>query len=88
MIARLYAMYQQSRNVLMFLLIIFLAVNIADGVLTGIIMKDVSGEAFILSGVYQCTVSFGGDSSLMGSRDCMGGRHTMFHSLDRCQTLP
>ncbi|KAG2149122.1 uncharacterized protein EDB93DRAFT_362038 [Suillus bovinus] len=67
MIARLYAMYQKSRNVLTFLVVVFLAVNIANGVLAGIIMKDVSGEIVVLSGMYQCIVSFGGDSVFLGS---------------------
>ncbi|KAG2340752.1 hypothetical protein BDR05DRAFT_503742 [Suillus weaverae] len=66
-ITRLYAMYQRSSNVLAFLVIIFLAVNIADGVLAGIVMGDISGEVFILSGMYQCTISFGGDSVLLDS---------------------
>ncbi|KAG2103761.1 uncharacterized protein F5147DRAFT_654664 [Suillus discolor] len=40
MIARLYAMYQGSRKMLMFLVIIFLAVNIACGVITAISLND------------------------------------------------
>ncbi|KAG2035200.1 hypothetical protein BDR03DRAFT_535460 [Suillus americanus] len=68
MISRLHAMYQRSRNVLIFLVVIFLAVNIANAVLAGIIMEDISGEVvLVISGMYQCTVSFGGDSVLLGS---------------------
>ncbi|KAG1812693.1 hypothetical protein EV424DRAFT_1568026 [Suillus variegatus] len=40
MIARLHAMYQGSRMMLMFLVIIFLAVNIACGVIMAIALKD------------------------------------------------
>lgn len=67
MIARLNAMYQRSRKVLAFLVVIFLIVNVANGVLTGIIMKNVSGEVVVLSGMYQCNVSFVGDSVLLYS---------------------
>ncbi|KAG2103739.1 uncharacterized protein F5147DRAFT_654646 [Suillus discolor] len=43
MIARLHAMYQGSRTMLIFLVIIFLAVNIACGVIVGIATTDVVG---------------------------------------------
>jgi len=36
MIVRLYAMYQESRRVLIFLVVIFLAIRIAIGVMIGI----------------------------------------------------
>jgi hypothetical protein len=42
MIARLYAMHQQSKKVLMFLIVIFLAVNIADGVIASMVTTRVS----------------------------------------------
>ncbi|KAG2031740.1 hypothetical protein BDR03DRAFT_89173 [Suillus americanus] len=38
-VTRLYAMYQGSRKILLFLIVIFLAINIACGVLAGIAMK-------------------------------------------------
>jgi hypothetical protein len=50
MIARLHAMYQGSRTVLLFLVIIFLAVNIACVVLTAIGLKYiVTGKFYLLS---------------------------------------
>ncbi|KAG2158736.1 uncharacterized protein EDB93DRAFT_1245969 [Suillus bovinus] len=55
MIARLRAMYQRSRNLLIFLVIIFLTVNIADGVIVAIAMKRTTEEELILSGTYLCT---------------------------------
>jgi len=48
MIARLHAMYQRSRNMLIFLGIIFLAVNIASGVLAVIVLKHVLAGKFYL----------------------------------------
>ncbi|KAG2348151.1 hypothetical protein BDR05DRAFT_945067 [Suillus weaverae] len=45
MIARLQAMYQGSRNMLIFLVIIFLAVNITGGVIAAIGIKDTVGDA-------------------------------------------
>ncbi|KAG1778345.1 hypothetical protein EV702DRAFT_1095832, partial [Suillus placidus] len=40
-IARLHAMYQSSRMMLIFLVIIFLAVNIACGVIAAIALKSI-----------------------------------------------
>ncbi|KAG2339525.1 hypothetical protein BDR05DRAFT_620032 [Suillus weaverae] len=54
MIARLHAMYQRSRMMLIFLVIIFLAVNIACGVISAILLKHSVSEEFILSGTYMC----------------------------------
>ncbi|KAG2109695.1 uncharacterized protein F5147DRAFT_691931 [Suillus discolor] len=51
MIARLHAMYQKSRRMLIFLVIIFLAVNIACGVITIIVLKY---EELIVSGFHMC----------------------------------
>jgi hypothetical protein len=50
MIARLHAVYQRSRNMLIFL--IFLAVNITCGVIAAIIPKHSVEEELILSGMY------------------------------------
>ncbi|KAG2341856.1 hypothetical protein BDR05DRAFT_964922 [Suillus weaverae] len=58
-IARLNAMYQRSRKVLIILIAIFLAVYIAIGVLAAIGERHSSGEELILSGTYQCTVDKG-----------------------------
>ena len=50
MIARLHAMYQRSRRMLIFLVIIFLAVNIACGVIAAIALKDaVLGKLYLLT---------------------------------------
>ncbi|KAG2104659.1 uncharacterized protein F5147DRAFT_261652 [Suillus discolor] len=68
MIARLHAMYQGSRTMLMFLVIIFLAVNIACGVITVIGLNDIVLEEFILSGTYVCGyVLYEGDEQLLFS---------------------
>ncbi|KAG1738343.1 uncharacterized protein EDB91DRAFT_454165 [Suillus paluster] len=54
MIARLHAMYQRSRKMLIFLIIIFLAVTIVCAAIT--IRDDfASGMELILSGTYICT---------------------------------
>ncbi|KAG2087370.1 uncharacterized protein F5147DRAFT_841443 [Suillus discolor] len=65
MIARLHAMYQGSRTMLMFLVIIFLAVNIACGVIMAIALNDTVGEEFILSGIHMCGYAYGGSVELL-----------------------
>ncbi|KAG1739509.1 hypothetical protein EDD22DRAFT_330342 [Suillus occidentalis] len=67
MIARLHAMYQGSRTMLLFLVIIFLAVNIACGVITAIEVKYILGEELILSGIHMCSYSYEGDVILLFS---------------------
>ncbi|KAG1883269.1 hypothetical protein F4604DRAFT_282463 [Suillus subluteus] len=62
MIARLHAMYQRSRKVLIFLVVIFLSIRIANAVMLAITMIQISGEEFVLSGTYQCMFDYGGDS--------------------------
>ncbi|KAG2047222.1 hypothetical protein BDR06DRAFT_1025106 [Suillus hirtellus] len=57
-IARLYAMYQRSRMILIFLIVTFLAVSILDGVTTIMTTMRVSGEEFILSGTYLCLIGY------------------------------
>jgi hypothetical protein len=42
-IARLHAMYQQSRKVLIFLVVIFLAITIANAVMLALMTMQVSG---------------------------------------------
>jgi len=61
MIARVYAMYQGSRMMLIFLVIIFLAVNIACGVIAGILLKHLVGDEWIMSGTYMCNAEYEGD---------------------------
>ncbi|KAG1744117.1 uncharacterized protein EDB91DRAFT_1346111 [Suillus paluster] len=67
MIARINAMYQRSRKVLVFLVVTFLAVNIVNDVTSAITMRDTSGEELILSNTYQCTTSSEGDVPLLSS---------------------
>ncbi|KAG2345842.1 hypothetical protein BDR05DRAFT_960139 [Suillus weaverae] len=67
MIARLYAMYQRSRKVLIFLVVIFVAIRIANAVMVSMITMQVSGEEFILSGTYQCMIGYSGDVPLLAS---------------------
>ncbi|KAG2109678.1 uncharacterized protein F5147DRAFT_772965 [Suillus discolor] len=55
MIARLHAMYQRYKRMLIFLVIIFLAVNIACAVITIIGLKyDIVSGELILSGIHMC----------------------------------
>ncbi|KAG2145395.1 uncharacterized protein EDB93DRAFT_1288651 [Suillus bovinus] len=56
MIIRLFAMHQQSRNVLIFLVVIFLAIMIACGVITLIEVRQILGEDLILTGTQQCLI--------------------------------
>ncbi|KAG1834299.1 hypothetical protein DFJ58DRAFT_219148 [Suillus subalutaceus] len=67
MIVRLHAVYQRSRKVLIFLVVIFLAIRIANAVMTVIITMQSSGEEFVLSGTYQCMFDSGGDFGFLGS---------------------
>jgi len=66
MIARLHAMYQRSRNVLIFLVVIFLAIRIAVAVMVAILLMRTSGEELVLSGNYLCIINIAGDSLFMG----------------------
>ncbi|KAG1733642.1 uncharacterized protein EDB91DRAFT_1084367 [Suillus paluster] len=54
MIARLYAMYQRSRGMLIFLVAIFFTVTITCGVITAMGDANTSGEEFIILGIHQC----------------------------------
>ncbi|KAG1743953.1 uncharacterized protein EDB91DRAFT_1346052 [Suillus paluster] len=65
MITRLYAMYHRSRQVLILLVVVCLAVNIADVVVVALSMRHSSGDELILSGTYQCTVDFSGEDALL-----------------------
>ncbi|KAG2343699.1 hypothetical protein BDR05DRAFT_962812 [Suillus weaverae] len=67
MIARLHAMYQRSRIVLIFLVIIFLAVYIACGVIAAIALEDAVVEELILSGTYICNSRYETDVQLLAS---------------------
>ncbi|KAG2129505.1 uncharacterized protein EDB93DRAFT_119624 [Suillus bovinus] len=65
MIARLHAMYQGSRLMLLFLVIIFLAVNITCWVMLAIGLKDSVAEELILSGICMCNYAYDGNSWLL-----------------------
>ncbi|KAG2035806.1 hypothetical protein BDR03DRAFT_510391 [Suillus americanus] len=65
MSARLHAMYQRSRIMLIFIAIIFLAVYITCGVITAITLKHATAEELILSGTYFCEYVYGGDDPLL-----------------------
>ncbi|KIK39635.1 hypothetical protein CY34DRAFT_808097 [Suillus luteus UH-Slu-Lm8-n1] len=67
MIARLLAMYQGSRTMLIFLVIIFLAVDIVCVVLVAIGLKYLVAEEAIVSGMHMCTYDYDGDTSLLFS---------------------
>ncbi|KAG2338071.1 hypothetical protein BDR05DRAFT_728610 [Suillus weaverae] len=62
MIARLHAMYQHSRKVLIILVVTFLAVRIADAVMGIIFVIHSSSEEFVLSGTYQCISNYQRDT--------------------------
>ncbi|KAG2359086.1 hypothetical protein BDR07DRAFT_237865 [Suillus spraguei] len=64
-ITRLYAMYQGSRTILIFLVVSFLAAIIFSGVAIVMLTIYPSGEELILSGTYQCTVNYTGDVLLL-----------------------
>ncbi|KAG1798194.1 uncharacterized protein HD556DRAFT_1353841 [Suillus plorans] len=53
-ITRLHAMYQRSRKILIFLIVIFLAVNILNGVVTALMTMHISEAEPTLSSTYQC----------------------------------
>jgi hypothetical protein len=63
MIARLHAMYQRSRIILIFLVVIFLAVNATCGVIAVSALKHIVAEELILSGAHICGVE--GDVQLL-----------------------
>ncbi|KAG2344296.1 hypothetical protein BDR05DRAFT_1018580 [Suillus weaverae] len=65
MIARLHAMYQRSRMMLIFLVIIFLAVIIACGTNMAIGLKDTVVEELILSGTHTCVYEYDGNVQLL-----------------------
>ncbi|KAG2107188.1 uncharacterized protein F5147DRAFT_653421 [Suillus discolor] len=89
MTVRLHAMYQGSRMMLIFLVIIFLVVNIACGVISAIALKtDLIGqtpEEFILSGTYMCGFEYEGDEQLLISMLWM--LNTIWEALALCLSV-
>ncbi|KAG1758288.1 hypothetical protein EDD22DRAFT_972259 [Suillus occidentalis] len=65
MIARLHAMFQGSRTMLIFLVIIFLSVNISCVVLAAVGVKYIVPEELILSGMHMCGYGYEGDVKLL-----------------------
>ncbi|KAG1778971.1 hypothetical protein EV702DRAFT_1215732 [Suillus placidus] len=65
MSARLHAMYQRSRMMLIFLVIIILAVNIACGVIAAMGLELSVMEELILSGTYMCNFALERDTQLL-----------------------
>ncbi|KAG1865455.1 hypothetical protein DFJ58DRAFT_864495 [Suillus subalutaceus] len=65
MIARLHAMYQRSRKILILLVVTFLAFNLFNGMVMVMETVQGSGEELILSGTYQCTVVYAEDTLLL-----------------------
>ncbi|KAG2364206.1 hypothetical protein BDR07DRAFT_1608350 [Suillus spraguei] len=85
MIARLHAMYQRSRNMLIVLVIIFLAINIACGALTVIGLKPTVGEELVLSGRHMCNYSYGRSTLLLASMVWM--LNTIWEALALCLSV-
>ncbi|KAG2029462.1 hypothetical protein BDR03DRAFT_694848 [Suillus americanus] len=67
MIARLHAMYQRSRTMLIFLVVIFLVVNIACLVIAAIGLEHLVAEELILSGMYMCYFGSQGNAQVLAS---------------------
>lgn len=67
MITRLYAMYQRSRKMLIFLVVIFLADTAFNVIVSGMSTKNTSGEEYILSGNYVCATTYAGNTILLDS---------------------
>lgn len=65
MITRLNAMYQRSTKVLVFLVVIFLVVRIANAVMAAISMMHISVEEVNLSGTYGCAIDYAGNTILL-----------------------
>lgn len=57
-IIRLHAMYWRSRKVLILLIVIFLAINVPNGVITARITMHSPGKELILSGTHHCNIGF------------------------------
>ncbi|KAG2103772.1 uncharacterized protein F5147DRAFT_275631 [Suillus discolor] len=85
MIARLYTMYERSRMILIILVFIFLAVNIACGVMTAIGLKHSILEELILSGTYICDLGYEGDVWLLNSLNWM--LYTVWEVLALCLSV-
>ncbi|KAG2130847.1 uncharacterized protein EDB93DRAFT_1179162 [Suillus bovinus] len=81
-IARLHAMYQGSRKMLTFLIVIFLAIRIPVEVMSAMMTAQISGEEYILSGIYRCRISYPDNSIFLGSMTWILG--TVWEVLSLC----
>lgn len=64
-ITRLHVMYQQSRKILVFLVVIFLIITGTCGVIAAIGSKYTTGQELILSGTHQCSYNYEGVSGIL-----------------------
>ncbi|KAG2124110.1 hypothetical protein BD769DRAFT_888489 [Suillus cothurnatus] len=81
-IARLHAMYQRSRKVLIFLVVIFLAITITNVVIAAITATQTTGEEFVLSGTYECIIDVVGGRLFLYSTTWILG--TVWEVLTMC----
>lgn len=66
MITRLHAMYERSRKILIFLVVILFVVTIACGAMAAIASSSVSVDVLVLFGTFQCVYKVdGGEQRLM-----------------------
>ncbi|OAX40501.1 hypothetical protein K503DRAFT_603983 [Rhizopogon vinicolor AM-OR11-026] len=70
MITRLYAMYQGSKRILIFIVTIFMAITIISVVLNAIGSSYISGEEVVFSGTHQCIT--GGSQPLISETWILG----------------
>ncbi|KAG1804756.1 uncharacterized protein HD556DRAFT_1436937 [Suillus plorans] len=81
-IIRLHAMYLGSSRMLMILVVIFVPVTVACAVMIIISISHTPGEEYILSGTYQCTYVWEGNTRIIG---CMAwALYTMWETLALC----
>ncbi|KAG2032573.1 hypothetical protein BDR03DRAFT_1094854 [Suillus americanus] len=66
-IVQLHAMYQRSRKVLIFLVVIFLAIIIANVVMLAMQTMQISVEELVLFGIHQCAIGYAGDTVFLAS---------------------
>jgi len=75
-------MYQRSRIILIILVIIFLAVNIACGIITAIALKHTVAGELIISGMYMCNFEYEGDAQFLATMVWM--LNTVWEALALC----
>ncbi|KAG2348010.1 hypothetical protein BDR05DRAFT_599874 [Suillus weaverae] len=85
MITRLHAMYLGSRRMLMILVVVFVPVQVASGVMVAIAAIHTPGEEQILSGTYQCTYAWEGNARTLDSM--AWALNTMWEAIALCLAL-